>query len=644
MSNTSNTPIERLSFDEIKTNLKDYLRGQDVFKDYDFEGSAMSILLDVLAYNTHYQAFYANMAANEAFLDSAVIRQSVVSLAKHLNYTPRSRKAARLVVDVVMTPGEVEEEFTQTVIQGKQFIEFGTVFRGRDTQGRNVSFVNLDTYKAVRSGGENVVKDVVLYQGYVKQVSFVANTQGGEDARFTIPDRNVDVETLSLIVQRSQTDSTGSVELWTRAKDINSLDRSSRAFFLQQNREGMWEVYFGDGIIGKQIENGNFVTLRYLVTNGSDGNGIGFDETTVRRAITCADSRVTSGGEVRIKTDDDGRVQVSFGGEEEENTESIRFYAPRNYQAQDRAVTADDYKAVLGREYAQRAESFFIWGGEESDPPQYGKVFISIKPRVGSRLSMAEKQAIERTILGQKNLVTITPEVVDPDLLYVNPMVTVYYDEGKTTLNKEGVESRITEVIRSFGDSYLGLFEKNFRGSKFSSTIDGSSPAINSNSTEITLTKRFEPSLGRAAPYTINFDNQLLHPIDGYTPILSSSLFGYEDSTSMAASKPKVDVYMEDDGYGNVAIYKKTGVTKVYLTRNAGSIDYEKGKVFLRSFKPEYLDAGLTEIAITVVPRNKDVFARRNQIVIIEDEGISVTAVPEKTVIDRGASDSSFGR
>ena len=644
MSNTSNTPIERLSFDEIKANLKEYLRGQETFKDYDFEGSALSIVLDLLAYNTHYQAFYANMAANESFLDSAVIRQSVVSLAKHLNYTPRSRKAARLIVDVVMTPGGVEESFTESVIQGKQFLEFGTVFRGRDTQGKNVSFVNLDTYKAVRSAGENIVRDVTLYQGYVKQVSFVANTQGGTDARFTIPDRNVDVETIFVLVQKSQTDSTGSSQLWTKARDINVLDGTSNVFFLQENRDGMWEIYFGDGIVGRNVENGNFVTVRYLVTNGSEGNGIGFDESSVSRAISCADSRVTNGGEVRIKTDDAGKVQVSFGGEEEEDTESIRFYAPRNYQAQDRAVTADDYKAILGREYAQRADSFFIWGGEENDPPQYGKVFISIKPKVGTRLSMAEKQAIERTILGEKNLVTIAPEVVDPDLLFVNPTVTVYYDETKTTLNKTGVESRITEVIRSFASSYLGLFQRNFRGSKFSSTIDGSSPAINSNVTEITLTKKFEPSIGRAAPYTVSFDNQLLHPIAGYTPILSSSMFGYEDLTSTAINKPIVDAYIEDDGYGNLRIFKKIGVTKVYLTRNAGSIDYETGKVFIRLFKPEYLDEGLTEIAITVVPRSKDVFARRNQIILMEDAGISVTAVPEKTVIDRSASDSAFGR
>ena len=641
MSNTSNTPIQSLEFVEIKNNLKEYLSGQEQFKDYNFEGSALSIILDLLAYNTHYQAFYANMAANESFIDSAVMRPSVVSLAKHLNYTPRSKKAAQLLVDVVLTAGTVNESFTQSVIQGKQFIEQGTVFRGKDVDGKSVNFVALETYKAVRRSNENIVKDVTLYQGYLKQVSYIANTQGGTDARFTIPDLNVDIDSVTVLVQKSQLDTTGSSQLWKRTTDINKLNSTSTVFFVQEGRDGLWEIYFGDGVVGKAVENGNVVTLRYLVTNGSAGNGIGFDETSVKRSITCNDSRVE---EVRIKTDSNGKIQVSFGGQDSEDIESIRYYAPRNYQAQDRAVTTDDYKALLGREYASRADSFFIWGGEENDPPQYGKVFISIKPKVGTRLSTSEKQAIERTILGERNLVTITPEVVDPDILYINPSVTLYYDESKTTLNKSGMESRIVDLIKAFNTNYLGLFERNFRMSKFSSIIDGAAPAINSNSTDITLSKMFEPNLGRAAPYSIKFDNPILHPVDGYTPVLSSTMFGYQDATSPLENKPVVDCYLDDDGYGNVRIYKQVGSTKVVVNRNIGSINYSTGLVSLRNFKPENLDDGETDITVTVVPEKKDIFVRRNQIVIIDDLTISVTAIPEKTVIDRGASDSAFTR
>lgn len=638
MKNQSYTPINSLNFDEIKSNLKDYLRGQDVFKDYDFEGSTLSILLDVLAYNTHYQAYYANMVANESFIDSAVMKDSIISLAKHLNYTPRSIKAAQLVVDVVLNS---DENLTQRVIQGKEFIEYGRIFRGKDLDGKSVNFVTTNSYKAIRRNGENIVPDVILYQGYLKEASFVANTQGQTDIKFTISDRGIDIDTLEVFVQKSQGDTEGQNDKWYRAQDLNKLESTSKVFFVQSGKTGFWEIYFGDGIIGKQIENGNLVRVRYLVTNGSAGNGIGFDETEINRAISSVDLRVD---EVRIKTDDSGKVQTSFGGLDEEDTESIRFYAPRNYQAQDRAVTSDDYKALLGRDYSNRADTFFIWGGEENDPPQYGKVFISIKPKVGTKLSMAEKQAIEKTILGEKNLVTIKPEVVDPDILFLNPESTVYYNESMTMLSKEGVENRISGIIRAYGESYLGFFDRNFRLSNFASAIDQSSPAILSNQTKITLSKKFELNLGRPAPYTINFDNELLHPVDGYTAILSSKVFGYRDATSTARIKPLVDSYLEDDGYGNIQIFKQVGTTKVVINKKIGTIDYKKGVVFLRNFVPQYLGDGETDLKITVVPKNNDIFARRNQILLFDDLSTVVTGVPEKTKIDRNASDSSFPR
>ena len=640
-TNQSNTPIQSLEFDEIKENLKAYLRGQELFKDYDFEGSSLSIILDLLAYNTHYQAYYANMAANESFLDSAVLRPSVVSLAKHLNYTPRSSKAAQLLVDVVLSG---DGTTVDGVLKGNIFLE-RTPFFGKDLDGRTIPFVNLQTYKAVRRGSENLFQNVVLYQGSVKTIAFVANTQMGIEPKFTIPDLSVDIDTLDVFVQKSQNESIGANNLWSRGTDINVLDSTSNVFFVQSNRDGLWEVYFGDGILGKAIENGNLVTLRYVVTEGSQGNGVGYNDGTAKRAITIGDRERQSLGEgtfVRVRTDSAGKLITSFGGREPETTESIRYYAPRNYQAQDRAVTSEDYKAVLGREYSDRADSFFVWGGEENDPPQYGKVYISIKPKVGTRLSLEEKQAIERTVFGSKNLVTITPEVIDPDILFINPSITVYYDESKTTLNKTGVENRVAGIVRSFADSFLGLFERNFRLSKFSSTIDGSSPAINSNSTTITLTKRFEPNLSRPTPYTIKFDNALLHPIDGYTPILSSDVFGYRDLTSTALVKPLVDAFLEDDGFGNVRIFKVVGSQKVTLVRNIGTIDYTTGTVFLRNFFPEYLLTGKVELSLNVVPQNRDIFARRNQIILIESDSIQVTGIPEKTTIDRSASDAAF--
>ena len=636
MKNTSNTPIQSLEFDEIKANLKDFLRGQDQFKDYDFEGSALSVIIDLLAYNTHYQAFYANMASNESFIDSAVMRPSVVSLAKHLGYIPRSKKASQLITDIFMDSPSVT---TQSVIAGKQFIERGTIFRGKDLNGSTVNFVTLDTYKAVRRSGRNVVQDVTLYQGYLKQISFVANT-GETNNLFTIPDLNIDVDRIDVFVQRSQTDTTGSAQLWKRTTDINKLSSDTNVFFVQEGRDGLWEVYFGDGILGKIIENGNVITVRYLITAGIDGNGIGFDDSIAKRSISSSDARISS---VAVKIDKDGKIQSSFGGMDKESIESIKNYSPKNYQAQDRAVTADDYKAILGKEYSNRAESFLVWGGEENSPPQYGKVFISIKPAVGNRLSFSEKNSIAKTILGERNIITITPEIVDPDMLYVNPSIVVYYDESKTTLNKEAIEARIINFVKTFNTSFLGLFQKNFRQSKFSSVIDGSSPAVISNSVSVSLTKKVEVNLNQFAPYTINFDNVLNHPIDGYPSILSSSMFGYYDATSSAINKPIVDCFMDDDGYGNIRIYKISGgASKIIVNKNTGSINYKTGIIELINFRPMYLTTGEIELNITVIPNSTDIFSRRNQIIMIDEQQILVTAVPEKTNIDNNASDSPF--
>lgn len=635
MNNESNIPIDSLEFDQIKQNLKDYLRGQQQFKDYDFEGSSLSVILDLLAYNTHYQAFYANMAANESFLDSATIRPSVVSLAKHLDYVPRSKKAATLIVDVNF---EDSLSVTDNILSGKVFIEKNTVFRGIDQNGKVVPFVNLQTHKATRVGGRNAARGVVLTQGMLKSVSFVANTTEGNSPTFTIPDKNVDIDTLNISVRRSTNSSIGASALWKRGRDITKLSGDTQVFFVQEGNDGLWQFYFGDGIIGRAIENGNLITASYLITTGTEGNGIGFSD----------DIRMAGNPQgflsVTVQTDEDGNIVPSFGGEDSESVNSIKFYAPRSYQAQERAVTIDDYKALLGREYNQRSDNFFIWGGEENIPPQYGKVFISIKPKQGNRLSFGEKQAIQNSLLGERNLVTITPEVIDPDFLYIIPTVTVYYDEGKTTLTSESISVKIRQYIEIFNENELGGFNKNFRLSNFTSLIDATSPVINSNDTEFMLRKSFEPTLGRAATYNIRFDNPLYHPVDGYVPIISTESFGYEDILSSAYVKPKVDAYLEDDGYGNMRLYKMVNGQKITMKPKIGTVDYTTGFIVLQGFKPEYLADDRTDINVTVKPGSKDVYSRRNQIIQIDVNEVEVSAVPEKTKIYNSSTDSSFLR
>jgi hypothetical protein len=630
----SDTPIRDLDFDEIKTSLKDFLRGQDQFKDYDFEGSTMNILLDLLAYNTHYQGFYANMVANEAFLDSAVVRNSVVSLAKQLDYRPRSKKAARVTVNVEL----IRNRTTATIVQsGQEFIPQGTYFTARNALGKTVNFVALDDYRFQIVGQDYFVLGATLYEGSLQTASFVVNTKNNLQ-KFIIEDPDIDIDTLTMRIQRSVTDTEGFSNIWVRATDVNKLSGDSSVFFVQESENGKWEVYFGDGILGKSVDNGNLINMVYLKTNGVDGNGIGSTDTLSQPSFSTSNNRYR----VRVVVDGYGAPQASFGGTDPESITSIKYYAPRNYQAQDRAVTADDYLSILAREYSLRSESFLVWGGEENDPPQYGKVFISIKPKNSAKLSITEKQAISNTILGQRNLLTVTPEVVDADVTYINPTVTVYYNPNATTATSDILATGVRNNILSFSDTNLDQFGKNFRQSKFNSFIDYLDAAVNSSNTTIVLEKRIEPQFNRTLPYTIKFDNKAFHPIDGYPSILESSSFYHQDLTSSETSKPIVVSYLDDDGYGNVRIYKKINDAPIYLNRKAGTVNYDTGIVQLKSFSPTGIPDGSVDIKIKIVPDRKDIFVRRNQVLVINPNEIVVNMVQDKTIIDKKASDSGF--
>jgi hypothetical protein len=346
--------------------------------------------------------------------------------------------------------------------------------------------------------------------------------------------------------------------------------------------------------------------------------------------------------DVSVVTDENGTPQASYGGEDPESLESIRYYAPKSYQTQERAVTANDYLSILARDYSLRSDSFLVWGGEENDPPKYGKVFISIKPKNSSKLSVAEKQSISRSILRNKNVLTVIPEVVDPEVTYINPTILVYYDPMKTIVSSIELERAIRSRTITYSDENLNKFGSNFRLSKFSSYIDEQDPSINSNSVSILLEKRVEPLFNRTLPYTIIFDNALKHPMDGYPSILESTAFYYTDYTSTEVLKPSTVAYLDDDGYGVVRIYKVVNNTRVYLVNNTGTIDYQTGKIVLKSFAPLGIPDGSTTIKIRVVSDREDIFVRRNQVLEINSEGITVSAIQEKTVIDNKASDSSF--
>jgi len=619
-TNNANLRIDGLDFDAIKTNLKDFLRTQEQFKDFDFEGAGMNVLLDVLAYNTHYQAFYANMVANEAFLDSAVLRQSAVSIAKHLGYTPRSVKSSKVEVDITFS-----ESLLEPTIQGGAFINRGDIFRGK-LGNTTYNFIPLESYKIQVVNNTPVVKSVKLYEGTLKNYNFVVNSFDPTQ-KFVLPSNKIDVDTITVRVQESTTNTSGLTNLWFKATDLNGLNGESLAYFLQENENGKFEIYFGDGILGKKLRNGNVIVVEYVQTNGIEANGCSsFTLVNANRQVIGAAPAITT------VLNDFNKNGVSYGGTDPESIESIKYYAPRNYQAQERAVTEEDYKTILVREFSDGVDSFLVWGGEQNDPPSYGKVFISIKPKNGKRISTLEKLALERSVLSKKNLVGITPEIVDPDFLFLEVSTESFYDTSKTNLSPDGLSSLILQTIKSFETNNLSKFGKNFKMSKFLYSLDNTNQSISGSKVALRLNKKIEPLLSYSAPYTISFDNKLLHPVDGYQPILSSSAFGIKDTTSTLVVKPTVDAYLDDDGRGNVRVYKVAGTEKVYINSKQGKINYSTGKVVLNNFKVEYIKPATdSEIKINVIPETQDIEARRNQIIVIDYDKSNVTVTPETT-------------
>jgi hypothetical protein len=643
--NKNNLKIDALDFDSIKDNLKNYLKDQPLFKDFDFEGAGINILLDVLAYNTHYQAFYANMVANEAFLDSAVLRNSAVSIAKQLGYTPRSIKASQVFVDVEFNNGNNSdpELLLNRVKNGTAFINRGDVFRGRFTGGSFFDFIAAEDYKLKVIDGIIKATDVKLIEGSLKTYSFVVNSFDPSQ-RFILPSNNIDIDTIKVRVQNSVNDTTGILDIWSKATDINSLNSGSYVYFLQESEDGRYEIYFGDGILGRSLQNGNVVNVEYILTSGNLANNCKTFVYNTGQVSAFASPR-TTGRATAVTTilDGEGKATSSFGGTQAESLDSIKYYAPRNYQARERAVTTEDYKTILVSEFNDTIDSFFVWGGEENDPPSYGKVFISIKPKNGKKISLIEKLAIEKTVLGKRNLVTITPEIVDPDYIYLEINTNTTYDQAKTNLSIDGLREIITNRVNEYETFYLFKFGKDFRASKFISAIDSVNASTTGTTLNLKLQKRIEPFLAKPSPYTIKFFNQLLHPIDGYTPIVSSTSFGYQDKTNPAVVKPIVDAFLDDDGYGNIRIYKIDGQSKIYLETKVGKIDYIKGIITLNNFKPEYIKPKTeSEIKITVIPQKQDVKAIRNQIINIDYQNSNFSIEPDTTYAPDAESGTTF--
>ena len=599
MAADNNLKLDELDFNGIKSNFINYLRNQDEFRDYNFDGSGMSVLLDLLAYNTYYNSFYLNMVASEAFLSTAQKRNSVVNLAKSLNYTPRSTTAA-----------SISGTITASVTGSPAFVTIPTytTFSG-SIDGKTYTFLNTESVIVYPSDGYSGT--INLVEGNLLTRRYTVNSSDSQQ-RFLIPNYNIDTTTLTVRVLNSSTDSTS--RTFVSVENLVEVNSTSRVFFLEEVEDGQFEVKFGDGTFGVALDNGNIVVFEYIITNGSAANDI--QNLSYYGSIS---------GVTKIEF---SAISSAAGGNNRESTDSIKFNAPKAYEAQNRAITADDYKALLLKQ--STVDSVVVWGGEDNDPPYYGKVFIAVKPVVGTVLTAIEKVNLIESIIAPKKILTVTTEIVDPEYIYIILNTVVKYDSDSTILTENDIKTIVTTTIKNYNISDINKFSKYFRYSKLSRLIDTSERSILSNITTMSIRKELDVQLGIGTRYEINFSNELdettklrtvSHPYGAGNKVASNE-FSYGGFSNC---------FLEDNA-GLIRIYRISGLTNVGVQNNAGTIDYNTGKIILTNFAPTAFADGGTTLKLTAIPASKDVLPLRNQIISIRDEDITVTMLDDKTI------------
>ena len=591
---TKRLRVTELDFTEIKNNLKAYLQSQDQFKDYNFEGSAMNVLLDVLSYNTHYNAVYANMVSNEMFLDSAVKRDSIVSLAKHLGYTPNSATAstARLNITVnnpVGTPASLT-------------MSRGTTFQTR-VADVNYQFVALNNVTITPNEGVYTFTNVDVKEGTLVTMQYTASAE----ERYIILDERADVSTIRVRVQNSTTDAT--TRTFTKVDNVLDVNSTSQVYYLHAIEDGQYEIHFGDGVLGTALDDGNIVIIDYLVTNLDSPNGA--DSFTLSSSI---------GGSTNATIT---TVIAAENGGARETMESIKFNAPKFYSSQNRAVTAEDYKVILPKLY-NNIDTMQVWGGDDNDPPIYGKVFLSIKPKTGLRLTTSTKENIKTSILSGRTMVSITPEIVDPVYINIAPSVNVYWNPNITTLGASDIQSKVKTTILNFYETQIKKFDSVFRYSRFVNEIDKSDAGIVSNMTTIRVHRNVDAIVGSQTKYTVDFFN----PIFTQGANTPSNL----SSTGFVPSGRTETHYLDDDGEGNVRSYylEEGSATKVYTNLQQGTINYATGKVIVDqlNINSTVLDNNVFKIFVTL--DSNDIVSVRNALLIIDESDIVVNTIVDK--------------
>jgi len=595
----SNLNVTELDFEQIKQNLKNFMKSQSQFQDYDFDGSGLSVLLDILAYNTHYNAMLAHFALNESFLDSAQIRGNVVSRAGLLGYIPRSVLSPRAKVTVVIDVSAA----TNTNLPTSLVLERGTRFK-TIVDGVTYTFSTLNSNTAILDT-EGTAKtftfsNIEVAQGIIRSLSYRVDNDI-ENQKFQISDKDADTSSLRVRVQENQgSTSFDSYQQFTTLQEVGS---DSQVYHLQENSSGFYQIFFGDGIIGKKPVNDNIVTLDYLITDGVAANGAtSFELISGFPTLTNYQTTVTT-------------VNNASGGTEAETTESIRFNAPITFQAQDRAVTAQDYSAIIQRNFAN-IESISTWGGEDQIIPEFGKAYISIKPLIGDALTEAEKTSV-KNILISKNIVSITPEIIDPEFTNIELDALFKYNPALTSRSKPAIESLVKDTILDYNFNQLNKFDGVFRHSELLGLIDNSDPAITSSTLRPHMFKTITPSTVKAKNnFTLTFIGQFFLQA-GTDFNLSSSAFKIGGVDHFFGDIP----ILNSTDTRTVVVYKVVNSVNTIVVPDAGLINATTGIITLNNFNPD----DTTDIRVTITPKSLDLAPKRNQIIDIESSRIFVT-------------------
>jgi AraC-like DNA-binding protein len=603
--------VTELDFDKIKANIKEHFKLQSKYNDWNFEGSGLSVLLDVLAYNTHYNAMLAHFSMNETFLDTAQIRGNVVSHAKLLGYTPRSTLAATAKVRVVVSPSNLLNAPAE--LQLNRGTRFTSII-----DSTKYNFVNLEPLTTARNSDNKYVFDeVTLKEGTLKRMLYRVDTSLPSQ-KFEIPDTNIDTTTLRVRLKANET--SNDYTIYTKFSTLLNIGPESLIYFIQENAAGKYEIYFGDDTLGNRPQSNQIVEVEYIYTSGDAANN-----GSVVNAYDNVGAYGTFQGYSKeyVATTLLAATPLTYGGAQRESIESIKFNAPITFVSQNRAVTADDYRAIILKEFGG-ISSISVWGGEDSIIPNYGKVFISVKPNGpdGTVLNEVQRTQIISTILKGKNVVSITPVIVDPEYSYLKLEVFFKYNPNLTDRTKIELQSLVRQTISEYNDDNLNKFDGVFRYSQLSKNIDSADPSILNSLIRVYMYRDFTPVVGKLNSVTLDFSAPIYKSSTSEEVIESTSFlqngieYYFSDSPTTNTDPTKRVEY----GDRTVYIYRLVSGNKIRI-RDAGKIYLSEGRVIIDNFIPD----SATPIRITATPNSNDLAPKRNQLLQVSMAATSVT-------------------